>query len=82
MEVIVKFCLLMCFKLYFSIKVHHRLQNSPKHILMQLRIFKLQPKKVREAVTFCVRIGPGSFTQKVSSCPWWKARVKMTAGSQ
>lgn len=57
LEVFVKFCLQMYFEFYFDIKVHYRLQNGPKHILTQLRIFNSQPKKVQEAVTFGVWTG-------------------------
>ncbi|KAG0727509.1 hypothetical protein GWK47_034527 [Chionoecetes opilio] len=45
------------FKLYYDIKVHHRLEDGPKHILMQLRVMRSQPKKVQTAVTFYVRTG-------------------------
>ncbi|KAG0719337.1 hypothetical protein GWK47_050703 [Chionoecetes opilio] len=45
------------FKLYYNIKVHHRLEDGPKHILTQLRVMRSQPKKVQTAVTFYVRIG-------------------------
>ncbi|KAG0709944.1 hypothetical protein GWK47_023799 [Chionoecetes opilio] len=45
------------FKLYYDIKVHHRLEDGPKHILTQLRVMRSQPKKVQTAVTFYVRTG-------------------------
>ncbi|KAG0720976.1 hypothetical protein GWK47_047364 [Chionoecetes opilio] len=45
------------FKLYYDIKVHHRLEDGPKHILTQLRVMKSQPKKVQTAVTCYVRTG-------------------------
>ncbi|KAG0707638.1 hypothetical protein GWK47_024154 [Chionoecetes opilio] len=36
------------FKLYYDIKVHHRLEDGPKHILTQLRVLRSQPKKVQQ----------------------------------
>ncbi|KAG0720877.1 hypothetical protein GWK47_006576 [Chionoecetes opilio] len=52
-----KYCLQVYFKLYYDIKVHHRLEDGPKHILTQLRVMRSQPKKVQTAVTFSVRTG-------------------------
>ncbi|KAG0723594.1 hypothetical protein GWK47_042412 [Chionoecetes opilio] len=57
LEILVKYCLQVYFKLYYDIKVHHRLEDGPKHILMQLRVMRSQPKKVQIAVTFYVRTG-------------------------
>ncbi|KAG0730158.1 hypothetical protein GWK47_003325 [Chionoecetes opilio] len=56
-EILVKYCLQVYFKLYYDIKVHHRLEDGPKHILTQLRVMRSQPKKVQTAVTFYVRTG-------------------------
>ncbi|KAG0722418.1 hypothetical protein GWK47_000573 [Chionoecetes opilio] len=53
----VKYCLQVYFKLYYDIKVHHRLEDGPKHILTQLRVMRSQPKKVQTAVTFYLRTG-------------------------
>ncbi|KAG0703828.1 hypothetical protein GWK47_024812 [Chionoecetes opilio] len=36
LEILVKYCLQVYFKLYYDIKVHHRLEDGPKHILTQL----------------------------------------------
>ncbi|KAG0729761.1 hypothetical protein GWK47_029690 [Chionoecetes opilio] len=55
LEILVKYCLQVYFKLYYDIKVHHRLEDGPKHILTQLRVMRSQPKKVQTAVTFYVR---------------------------
>ncbi|KAG0713532.1 hypothetical protein GWK47_016035 [Chionoecetes opilio] len=44
-------------KLYYDIKVHHRLKDGPKHILKQLRVTRSQPKKVQTSVTFYVQTG-------------------------
>ncbi|KAG0724306.1 hypothetical protein GWK47_040839 [Chionoecetes opilio] len=57
LEILVKYCLQVYFKLYYDIKVHHRLEDGPKHILTQLRVMRSQPKKVQTAVTFNVRTG-------------------------
>ncbi|KAG0714226.1 hypothetical protein GWK47_014503 [Chionoecetes opilio] len=57
LEILVKYCLQVYFKLYYDIKVHHRLEDGPKHILTQLRVMRSQPKKVQTAVTFYVRTG-------------------------
>ena len=57
LEILVKYCLQGYFKLYYDIKVHHRLEDGPKHILTQLRVMRSQPKKVQTAVTFYVRTG-------------------------
>ncbi|KAG0702586.1 hypothetical protein GWK47_025063 [Chionoecetes opilio] len=57
LEFLVKYCLQVYFKLYYDIKVHHRLEDGPKHILTQLRVMRSQPKKVQTAVTFYVRTG-------------------------
>ena len=46
LETLVRFCLSYYFKLYYKIKVHHRLEHDPLHILTQLRILRTQPKKV------------------------------------
>ncbi|KAG0715584.1 hypothetical protein GWK47_011629 [Chionoecetes opilio] len=32
LEILVKYCLQVYFKLYYDIKVHHRLEDGPKHI--------------------------------------------------
>ncbi|KAG0720235.1 hypothetical protein GWK47_006885 [Chionoecetes opilio] len=37
LEILVKCCLQVYFKLYYDIKVHHRLEEGPKNILTQLR---------------------------------------------
>ncbi|KAG0720489.1 hypothetical protein GWK47_048410 [Chionoecetes opilio] len=66
-EILVKYCLQVYFKLYYDIKVHHRLEDGPKHILTQLRVMRSQPKKVQTAVTFYVGQEHGSHTQNVSS---------------
>ncbi|KAG0722208.1 hypothetical protein GWK47_044946 [Chionoecetes opilio] len=50
LAILVKYCLQMYFKLYYDIKVHHRLEDGPKHILTQLRVMRSQPKKVQTAV--------------------------------
>ncbi|KAG0727952.1 hypothetical protein GWK47_033539 [Chionoecetes opilio] len=57
LEILVKYCLQVYFKLYYDIKVHHKLEDGPKHILTQLRVMRSQPKKVQTAVTFYVRTG-------------------------
>ncbi|KAG0721964.1 hypothetical protein GWK47_045364 [Chionoecetes opilio] len=57
LEILVKYCLQVYFKLYYDIKVHHRLEDGPKHIITQLRVMRSQPKKVQTAVTFYVRTG-------------------------
>lgn len=57
LEILVCFCIEMYFKLYYDIKVQHKLQDGPYHILTQLRILKTQPKKVRDIATFYVRTG-------------------------
>ncbi|KAG0714883.1 hypothetical protein GWK47_013237 [Chionoecetes opilio] len=41
----VKYCLQVYFKIYYDIKVHHRLEDGPKHILTQLRVMRSQPQK-------------------------------------
>ncbi|KAG0724775.1 hypothetical protein GWK47_004955 [Chionoecetes opilio] len=56
LEILVKYCLQVYFKLYYDIKVHHRLEDGPKHILTQLRVMRSQPMKVT-AVTFYVKTG-------------------------
>ncbi|KAG0727262.1 hypothetical protein GWK47_035023 [Chionoecetes opilio] len=57
LEILVKYCLHVYFKLYYDIKVRHRLEDGPKHIPTQLRVMRSQPKKVQTAVTFYVRTG-------------------------
>lgn len=57
LEVLVKFCLQSYFKLYFDIKVKHKLEDAPHHILTQLRILKKQPKRVQDIVTHYIRTG-------------------------
>ncbi|KAG0730113.1 hypothetical protein GWK47_028948 [Chionoecetes opilio] len=57
LEILVMYCLQVYFKLYYDIKVNHRLEDGPKHILTQLRVMRSQPKKVQTAVTFYVRTG-------------------------
>ena len=57
LEILVKFCLQMHFKMYFDIKVKHHLVDAPYHILTMLRILRSQPKSVRDIVTFYVRTG-------------------------
>ncbi|KAG0713387.1 hypothetical protein GWK47_016325 [Chionoecetes opilio] len=57
LEILVKYCLQVYFKLYYDIKVHRRLEDGPKHILTQLRVMRSQPKKVQTVVTFYVRTG-------------------------
>ncbi|KAG0719647.1 hypothetical protein GWK47_050060 [Chionoecetes opilio] len=67
LEILVKYCPQVYFKLYYDIKVHHRLEDGPKHILTQLRWVRSQPKKDPTAVTFKVRTGAWFATQNVSS---------------
>jgi hypothetical protein len=57
LELLVKFCLVYYFKLYFDIKVKHHLEDAPYHILTELRILKTLPHKVRNAITFYNRTG-------------------------
>ena len=57
LELLVRFCLEFYFKIYFDLKVKHRLVDAPYHILTQLRILKTLPKKLRDAVTFYIRTG-------------------------
>ncbi|KAG0723219.1 hypothetical protein GWK47_043081 [Chionoecetes opilio] len=45
LEILVKYCLQVYFKLYYNIKVHPRLEDCPKHILMQLKVMRSQPKR-------------------------------------
>ena len=45
------------FKLYFDIKVKHKMEDAPYHILTQLRILRTQPKLVKDIVTKYVRSG-------------------------
>lgn len=81
LEFFVKFCLQMYFKLYFSIKVHHRLMDNPKHMLMQLRILKSQLKNAREAVTLCEGRGLVC-TSRMCPLVLGYEPVRMMAGSQ
>ena len=57
LEVLIKYCLQVYFKLYYDIKAHHRLEDGPKHVLTQLKVMRSQPRKVQEAVSFYVRTG-------------------------
>jgi hypothetical protein len=57
LELLVKFCLVYYFKLYFDIKVKHHLEDAPYHILTELRILKTLPHKVRNGITFYIRTG-------------------------
>ncbi|KAG0714738.1 hypothetical protein GWK47_013555 [Chionoecetes opilio] len=57
LEILVKYCLQVYFKLYYDIKVHHRLEDGPKPSSRKLRVMRSQPKKVQTAVTFYVRTG-------------------------
>ncbi|KAG0716509.1 hypothetical protein GWK47_009520 [Chionoecetes opilio] len=67
LEILVKYCLQVYFKLYYDIKVHYRLEDGPKHILTQLRVMRSQPKKVQNSCDLqtCVQ-EHGSHTQNVS----------------
>ena len=49
-ELIVKFVLQSYFKLYFDIKVKHRLADGPGHILTAITIYRNQSKAVQEAI--------------------------------
>ena len=55
LKILVTFCLQFYFKLYFDIKVKHRLTDAPYHIFSSLRILKTQPKKVQDIVSFYIR---------------------------
>ncbi|KAG0710775.1 hypothetical protein GWK47_022127 [Chionoecetes opilio] len=48
LEILVKYCLQVYFKLYYDIKVHHRLEDGPKHILTQLRVMGSQPRRSKQ----------------------------------
>ena len=45
------------FKLFFDIKVKHKMSDAPEHILTQLRILKTQPKEVCDIVTPYIKTG-------------------------
>ena len=57
LELLVLFCLQVYFPLYYGIKVKHRLQDGPHHVLTQIQLLQGQPKKVRDLVTYYVRKG-------------------------
>ena len=57
LELLVNFCLKFYFKLYFDIKVKHKLQDGPYHILTAVRILRTLPKNVQDSVTLYVRSG-------------------------
>ncbi|KAG0712866.1 hypothetical protein GWK47_017453 [Chionoecetes opilio] len=67
LEILVKYCLQVYFKLYYDIKVHHRLEGGPKHILTHLSVMRSRPKKVQKAVTFYVRTG--AWFRTLRMCP-------------
>ena len=57
LEILVKFCVQMYFKLYFDICVKNKLENGPLHVLTELKILKTLPKKVSNIVTPYVKTG-------------------------
>ena len=57
LEVLVRFCCQMYFKMYFEICVKNTLEYGPLHILSELRILKTLPKKVCQIVTPYVKTG-------------------------
>ncbi|KAG0726729.1 hypothetical protein GWK47_035956 [Chionoecetes opilio] len=69
LEILVKYCRKVYFKLYYNIKVHHRLEDGPKHILTQPQSDKVAAQEgPKTAVTFYVRTGAWfAHSGKVSS---------------
>ena len=65
LRLLVNFCLQFYFPIFFDIKVKHRIEDGPYHILKQLRILKTQPKRVQHAVTFTSGLAPGMRIQSV-----------------
>ncbi|KAG0718570.1 hypothetical protein GWK47_052196 [Chionoecetes opilio] len=57
LEILVKYCLQVYFKLYYDIKVHHRLEEAPSTSSRSSEVMRSQPKNVQTAVTFYVRTG-------------------------
>ena len=57
LEILVKFCLQMYFKLYFDIPLKNRLEDGPYHVLSELRILKTLPKKIQDIITPYIRTG-------------------------
>ena len=49
--ILVEYAMQSYFKIFFEIKVKHKLENAPYHILTQLRILRTQPKRVQDIVS-------------------------------
>ena len=56
-KLIIKFVLQSYFKLYFDIKVKHKLVDGPNHTVTSLRILRSQDEKTQEIVKKCVASG-------------------------
>ena len=56
-KLIIKFVLQSYFKLYFDIKVKHKLVDGPNHIITSLRLLRSQDEKTQEIVKKCMSSG-------------------------
>ncbi|KAG0727746.1 hypothetical protein GWK47_034004 [Chionoecetes opilio] len=54
-------------KLYYDIKVHHRLEDGPKHILTQLRVMMSQPRRSKQLWTLLR--ADRSMVRTIRMCP-------------
>ena len=57
LELIVRFCIKMYFKLYFDICFKNRLEDGPNHILTEIRILATPPDQVQVIVTPHIKTG-------------------------
>lgn len=54
LEVLVKFCLNLYFKMCYNIKVKHHLKFGPEHVVSSLRTLRNQTSEVRNIISAAV----------------------------
>ena len=57
LELLVRFCINMYFKLYYDIKVHPRIKDAPLHLTSALKLLHQQPNEVKKIITDVIKRG-------------------------
>ncbi|KAG0713873.1 hypothetical protein GWK47_015235 [Chionoecetes opilio] len=82
LEILVNTACRWDFKLYYDIKVHHRLEDGPKHIITQLRVMRAQ---AQEGPNSCDLLrADSSMVRTLRMCPPLadgESELRTTAGS-
>ena len=55
LELLVRFCINVYFKLYFDIKVKHHIKDAPNHLISTLKLLRQQSEEVRKIITDVIR---------------------------